>query len=955
MPRVEVSAVLFGRDTETGLLAAMAARAAAGRGAAVLLEGEPGIGKSSLLDVVAQRCAELGMRVLHGGADGLEQLLPFSGVAACLGMRSAIVDPQVAPVAGLLRGERTSLAGWTQKGDGLSRGAAANHDFVVTEAVLDLMDRWCAQGPVLLMVDDAQWVDPQSAMVFNRLGRVVAELPLLMVLASRPVRTDAAAALWSGLTSRGAQTLRLGPLDKQAVADLVTSLVGASPGAQLRDMVAGASGNPLYVGELVTVLSREGLIEVAGGVADTTQSVGAAEGPGRIPQSLVDAILRRLDFLPREVRETLQMAAALGPDLDVSELSAVLDLSVMQLWNVVGTAMDAGLIVDDERSLVFRHDLIREALAGHLPAPVQTALHLRAGQVLTAAGAAVERVAEHVLASNEIDGRTIEWLLRAADTLIVRAPEVTVRLLQRAVSTVLNDETLFERLRFQLVRALLWAGYEAPAEQVARQVLAGEPDPDSARRVRWLLAQAFFRQGRLADAAAVAEESLNLPGLTVAESGRLQGFASLCYLFLGNYPASSATGAKAIAAAEASGDHIAGGYGYFTAAVVGSGRRRLVEALALADRAVAAIGAGIQPDLQVDPHFLRGFILLELNRLAEADEALATSIRHNEQSGGVVFLIVPHFSRTRLRFLDGRWDDMLAEIESTQDLGDPLGFAPLLYGLGTLVAVHRGTNRDSVDDLPTLDERFGSLARGYVLHWAYALVAEARCDRRYALDLLRRTWDDPHGLFPQRMRHFICADLARLALAEGDRELVQALATRTAQIAGEQPTHGLRGTALLCRGLVDDDPGPLLAAAEDYRVAGWPLYEGYAKEHAAVLLAVGGRLDEARDALDAALALYTGLDAAWDAARAEARLRAQGVRLGRRGHRKRPKTGWRALTVTEHKVARLVAEGKSNPDIAAQMFLSRRTVQTHVSSILRKLNVDSRVELAVSASRRTVG
>src|SRR5215472_4819879 len=131
MPRVEVSAVLFGRDTETGFLTAMTARAAAGRGAAVLLDGEPGIGKSALLDVVAQRCVPPGMRVLRGGAESLERLLPFSTVAACLGMRATIVDPDVAPVAGLLRGEQTSLVGWTQEGDGLSRGAAANHDFVV--------------------------------------------------------------------------------------------------------------------------------------------------------------------------------------------------------------------------------------------------------------------------------------------------------------------------------------------------------------------------------------------------------------------------------------------------------------------------------------------------------------------------------------------------------------------------------------------------------------------------------------------------------------------------------------------------------------------------------------------------------------------------------------------------------------------------------------------------------
>lgn len=931
----------------------------------MLVEGEPGIGKSSLLNEITARNGGrgtlprvdgLGMRVLRGRAESLECQLPFSVVATCLGMKGPGLDPDVAPVAALLRGEQTMLSVAPANGHGMSSGAAANHDFVVTEAVLNLMDQWCAQGPVMLVVDDVQWADSQSVVVLNRLGQVVSELPLLMVLASRPARSEAAATLWYGLTAQGAETLRLGPLDEHAVTGMVVGLVTAPPGPQLRDMVSGAGGNPLYVGELVTVLTREGLIDVADGVAELRRPIGGGgAGHGRTPPSLVEAILQRLDFLPRKARETLQMSAVLGCDLSISELSAVLDLSVMRLWEVVGQAMEAGLIVDHEQSLVFRHDVIRESLAEHLPAPVRTALHLRAAQVLTASGASVERVAEHLLASTEIDRSTIEWLVASADSLIVRAPEVAVQLLQRALRRAASDDALAKQLRLQLVRALLWAGYETEAEQTARQILASDISPDRARTVRWLIAQACFRQGRLSDAAEVAEDALALSDLTGVESGRLLGFASLCYLFLGQYQACAAAGTKAIEAAEASGDRIATGYGYFTQATLWAGSRGLHEALPLADRAAAAIGAGIQPDLQLDPEFLRGFLLLELGRSAEADEALAVSVRHNEQSGGVVFLIIPHFTRSRLRFLDGRWDDMRVEIKSTQDLPDPLGFNPLLYGLGTLVAVHRGTNRDSVDDLPVLDKRFGSLARGFWLHWARALVAETQSESELALDLLCRTWDEPGGLFPQRFRHFICADMARIAFTRDERDLLQSIALAAAKIVPSQSWPGIRATALLCQGLAESEVEPLVGAATDYHSAGWPLYEGYAHEHVAVLLAQAGKATAARDALGRALALYAGLDAAWDTARAEARLRAGGIRLGRRGHRNRPKTGWQALTVTEHKVALLVAEGKSNPDIATHMFLSRRTVQTHVSSILSKLNMESRVELAVLANQRSSG
>ena len=98
--------------------------------------------------------------------------------------------------------------------------------------------------------------------------------------------------------------------------------------------------------------------------------------------------------------------------------------------------------------------------------------------------------------------------------------------------------------------------------------------------------------------------------------------------------------------------------------------------------------------------------------------------------------------------------------------------------------------------------------------------------------------------------------------------------------------------------------------------------------------------------------LYEGLGASWDLARAAARLRALGVRPGRRAARKRPKSGWDSLTATELTVVRLVAEGLSNPEIADRMFISRGTVHTHVSHILAKLGLGSRVGLAAEASRR---
>ena len=149
------------------------------------------------------------------------------------------------------------------------------------------------------------------------------------------------------------------------------------------------------------------------------------------------------------------------------------------------------------------------------------------------------------------------------------------------------------------------------------------------------------------------------------------------------------------------------------------------------------------------------------------------------------------------------------------------------------------------------------------------------------------------------------------------------------------------------------DPGPALAAAEYFGSVGRALNRGQALEDAAVLAARRDDLTAARYALAEAVASYRVLGAEWDIQRAGVRLRPFGIRRRRPAHSERPISGWGALTPTEVKVAGLVAAGKSNPDIAAELFLSRNTVQTHVSHILTKLGARSRVEIAAAALKHT--
>ncbi|MCX5609066.1 helix-turn-helix transcriptional regulator [Streptomyces sp. NBC_01546] len=130
---------------------------------------------------------------------------------------------------------------------------------------------------------------------------------------------------------------------------------------------------------------------------------------------------------------------------------------------------------------------------------------------------------------------------------------------------------------------------------------------------------------------------------------------------------------------------------------------------------------------------------------------------------------------------------------------------------------------------------------------------------------------------------------------------------------------------------------------------------GHTLEDLAVARAWHGDLAGSRSALTRAVAAYEDLGARWDVARADARLRSLGVRRGSRSARRRPANGWEALTPAELKVALLVAQGRSNPEIASALFLSRRTVQTHVSHILAKLQVRSRAAVAAQAAARASG
>ena len=199
----------------------------------------------------------------------------------------------------------------------------------------------------------------------------------------------------------------------------------------------------------------------------------------------------------------------------------------------------------------------------------------------------------------------------------------------------------------------------------------------------------------------------------------------------------------------------------------------------------------------------------------------------------------------------------------------------------------------------------------------------------------------------------LLADAVRLAAKTGDLGTAKTLTGHATALAANSDTPHRRANALYCRGLLDHDPLRLLAAAERYGDASRPLFRAKALEAAAEdFIRVDDR-EQARAAFTQAVEVYNALGAAADVARLQATFRAHGIRRGPHAKHRQARSGWDSLTPTETKIAALVEEGLSNPEIAAKLLLSRRTVATHVSHILKKLDVHSRIDIAREAALRT--
>ena len=940
-----------GRGEELAVVRAGVEALSRGEGALIWVEGEPGIGKSSLVAEALAAGSAPGWDIGWGIAGKLTERLPLRVMLDCLQVRPGSPDPRRAHAADLLRS--------------LRQGLFADGDASVTgiELLVGLVDELSAAAPAVIVLDDLQWADDASLIVWHQLAASIGQLRLLLIGTCRPApRRPEVQELRAAVIRHGGAVVTLGPLTETDVTALVTAMLGSPPGDTLRQLTAQAAGNPLYVRELVDAMVREQALEI--GPAAELSAAGE-----RLPASLAAVLTDRLGSVSAGAAQLLRTAALLGGRFAVTDLAVVLRRPASELAAGVQEAVTAGILTEqpNDPDLAFRHLLIQQALYESMPAALSTALHAEAARELAAAGADVLSVAQQLSAANkpgEPWART--WLVESGPALAIRAPQVGAEILRRELDATPAGDEARDGLMASLAWALLAAGSYQEAARQASRALTVMTDPVRRAETHWVLTRAQVSAGRSDDGIATMRQALASAELPAEWRARMLALlAMLQRAATGDLDATDATAIQALTAGEEAGDAFATAHALTDLWLTRSVRRDHVAALDHIDRALRVLGDDPgHADLRSFAQDGCIFTLQNLDRWPQAEVTLRRTRETSQHSGNPDR--ATWVTAAVLRYWLGEWDDALAELGP--DDADAPGLthsflrerwsALLLHGVSALIAGRRD-ERTAADQqlrqglalpIQTLADRENQ----DFLVAAHALALEQSGETHQAMARLA-------GMLPRRdgemtLIHQWLPDLVRLALAAGDRPMAQA-ATRACQAEAAAETHPARATvaSLRCRGLLESDPDALTEAVAHYRALGPATELPGALEDLAVVLARSGREEGASTAFTEAVSLYEGLQARWDIRRAEGRLRPLGVRRGGRGQRaQRAAFGWAALTPTEVKIAVMVARGESTSDIARGMSLSRRTVQTYISHILAKLGVKGRVDIVREALRQGV-
>ena len=512
-----------------------------------------------------------------------------------------------------------------------------------------------------------------------------------------------------------------------------------------------------------------------------------------------------------------------------------------------------------------------------------------------------------------------------------------------------------DTIRTDLSVALVWAGRADEAGKLAASVIAESLDAEIRGRTAWWLASTLILRGRPQEARAVCDRALRSGVASDTVALMLRIVAEIAAMASGVAADGPRRLHDLLAIAVGVGDQIAQATCHLGLAVAEANAGRLVTA---SDHGAAAvrIAESVQTAqlLMVNAHVSYAWTLEEQDLLADAlatVDRLSAAVGEREETPTTAQI---ERWRARAHFAAGRWDDAMVDLDSSLLVNaSGIDVWPEPLALRALIRVHRGEVSAAQEDLDRFESLVAAGAPVLVLDQpmlARAFLMESGGNEAQALELLAGAWEIAGSVPLTLALPALGPLLARLAVQAGQPDRARRLLPALDRLASANPdVSRLRAAHRWVTGLADSDCDVLLDAATIQERAARPFELAMLREDTAALLARDGRTPAATELLHQALACYADLGARHRSAHARARLRAFGVHIGASGKRGRPQSGWAALTRTELQVVQLAAERLSNPEIAQRLFMSRRTVETHVSHALAKLDVASRKDLIALA------
>jgi DNA-binding CsgD family transcriptional regulator len=939
---------LLERSEELARIESALVEARTGRGTFVVIEGPAGIGKTALLAAARTAAARCGMRVLRSRGTELERDFAF-------GVVRQLFEPPLAEASELERadllqgaaGVAASLLGLrgAPPADG-PPSSGVDPSFAVLHGLYWVCANLTAVGPLCVVVDDAHWADAASLRYLAFLLTRLEELNAALVVATRPREAGTDAELFATVTTDpSADVIRLPPLTRAAVAQLVESRLAGVPDPVFVDACLRATrGTPFLMRVLVEALSQ-------GGIAPTAEAARHVERIGA--RTVGRSIRLRLRRLPQHAGRLAQALAVLEQS-DLLQAARLAGLDEAEAAEAAELLTTAG-ILESGRPLTFVHPIVRSGIYSELSSAERAQGHRRAARLLADQPGSHERVAEHLLLSEPAgDGWVVKRLVDAACTAGKQgAPESEAVFLRRALAEPPPSDGR-SPLLLDLGMAEASAGLADWPEHL-RQAADAAPNSAAAAEAAMVLAHALSRAQRFAEAVEVLDRAASSLDSRHSELALLLEAAAVVPAM--NDPA---TAPSLAFRRETLRERVAGhpappelplAVAAFTSILTNEPAEVGAE---LASRALLA-GGGAPPGSGGRPWFsfatwfsLTTFSLLWAERYAQVRPLLDASIAEARATGDSARLAVGLANRGWLALRRG--DLSAAEGDTRTALAATKLPAPPMYRVlngGVLVKtlVDQGELGAAEQALAPLDSEAGKgsliaaevrFARGR-LRVAQGRFAEGLEDFLSVGVLLTRALVTCPGYLPWRSE----AALAYLAL--GDRESAGPLADEELELARAFGAPRALGAAKRAAGVVAGGQRGecLLREAID------ALERGDARlERARALADIGAMLRRRNRRTEARTLLRDALDAAHRsgatrlAKQAETELRATGARP-----RRIVLTGLDSLTASERRIAELASQGLTNREIAQTLFVTARTVEGHLTSVFRKLLVDSRDEL----------